>query len=171
MRGFRLRRAEPEDAAGIAGLFRRSFTATFGHLYPPEDLAGFLADCSEGRFRQECAGPDCAVLLGEDVEGRLLGYCTLGPQDLGIRSDRPWWVLRQLYLDEDAKGTGLALALMNAAIAESCARGMAEIYLTVWVDNHRARRFYDRQGFLEVGSYAFRVGNTIDDDRILKLPL
>jgi ribosomal protein S18 acetylase RimI-like enzyme len=80
-------------------------------------------------------------------------------------------VLRQLYLDEEAKGTGLAQALMEAALAEARARGVKELYLTVWVDNHRARRFYERYGFEEVGAYAFVVGSTIDDDRILRLRL
>jgi len=170
---FRLRRAVPADAAAVCNLFHSSFTATFGHLYPPEELAGFLAECSEQRFAEELSSPDFAVMLGEPDEGsrRLLGYCTLGPQDLGIDNDRRWWVLRQLYLEEDAKGIGLAQALMDWALGESRARSMEDLYLTVWVENHRARRFYDRQGFIEVGTYAFKVGNSIDDDRILKLTL
>jgi len=174
---FRLRRGGPADAAAICDLFHRSFTATFGHLYPPDDLAGFLAECSVPGFAAELSRPDFAVMLGEsdviagDGSGRLLGYCTLGPEDLGIARDRRWWVLRQLYLEEAAKGIGLAQALMDWALTESRARAMQDLYLTVWVENHRARRFYERQGFIEVGAYAFKVGNTIDDDRILKLSL
>ncbi len=170
-RGFQIFLADPDDAAAIADLFHRSFTATFGHLYAPEDLEGFLGDWTEDRFRKMCLDPDFSVFVGEDPEGRLLGYCMMGPQDLGIHSDQSWWVLRQLYLEENAKGTGLAEELVNMGIAESFAREIAEIYLTVWVNNHRARRFYERRGFIEVGSYAFRVGNTVDDDRILKLAL
>jgi ribosomal protein S18 acetylase RimI-like enzyme len=173
---FRLRPATEGDAAAISDLFHRSFTATFGHLYPPEDLEGFLAGCSIARFRAEIASPDFAAMLGESIDddgsaGRLLGYCLIGPQDLGIDSDRRGWVLRQLYLEDVAKGSGLAQELIDWAIAESRARNMQDLYLTVWVDNHRARRFYDRQGFVEVGSYAFKVGNTVDDDRILKFTL
>jgi ribosomal protein S18 acetylase RimI-like enzyme len=43
--------------------------------------------------------------------------------------------------------------------------------LSVYIDNHRARRFYERYGFEEVGRYAFPVGGTIDDDRIMRLAL
>jgi ribosomal protein S18 acetylase RimI-like enzyme len=171
---FTLRRAAAADAATVADLFHRSFTATFGHLYPPADLAGFLAGCSIERFEGEINSPDFATMLGE-VDGRLMGYCTLGPQELGPEGPKTgegnWWVLRQLYLDEEAKGTGLALALTEWAIAESRVRGHDAIYLTVWIDNRRARRFYEKQGFVEMGRYAFQVGNTIDDDRILKLAL
>lgn len=168
---YTLRRAGAADAAAVRDLFHKSFTATFGHLYPPQELAEFLAGCSEERFRHECTDADHAVMLGEDANGALLGYCTLGPYDLETNSSRRWWVLRQLYLDEAAKGTGLAQTLMDWAIGEARAQGYEELYLTVWVENHRARRFYDKQGFIEVGKYEYRVGNTVDDDRILRLDL
>lgn len=168
---FTIRRASVADAAAISDLFHRSFTATFGHLYPPEDLAGFLAGCPPERFVEEAVSPEYAVFAGLSPDGQLLGYCTLGPQDLGPVTQGRWWVLRQFYLDEAAKGSGLAQALMQSATAEASARGFENLYLTVWVENHRARRFYERHGFEEVGSYAFVVGDTVDDDRILKLAL
>jgi ribosomal protein S18 acetylase RimI-like enzyme len=171
---FRLRRAEPVDAPRVADLFHRSFTATFGHLYPPEDLAAFLDDCSVDMFTREISGADFACMLGEDADGRLLGYCTLGPQEslpVPANGGRRWIVLRQLYLVEHAKGTGLAQALMDWALAEARARGFEDVVLTVYVDNHRARRLYEKAGFVEVGSYAFRVGSIIDDDRIMRCAL
>jgi ribosomal protein S18 acetylase RimI-like enzyme len=163
-----LRRATAADGAAVRALFCKSFTATFGHLYPADELAEFLDGCSEARFIEECSAPDFAVMLGEQ-DGALLGYCTLGTQDLGMALEPGHWILRQLYLDEPAKGTGLAHALMDWAIAETRARALGHIYLTVWIENHRARRFYERYGFTEVGRYEYRVGSTVDDDRILHL--
>lgn len=168
---FTLRRATPEDAATISGIYHRTFTETFGHLYPPEELADWLAENGPEKYRADCASPDVAIMLGTGPAGQVLGFCLLGPQDLGIDSQRRWWVLRQFYLEADARGTGLAQALMQWAIGEARARGHEELYLTVWVDNHRARRFYERFGFEEVGRYAFTVGSTVDDDRIMKLSL
>ena len=37
-----IRRATASDAPVLAALGRETFAETFGHLYPPEDLAGFL---------------------------------------------------------------------------------------------------------------------------------
>ena len=34
-----IRRAVPADAELLSALAARTFTETFGHLYPPEDLA------------------------------------------------------------------------------------------------------------------------------------
>ncbi|WP_448586445.1 N-acetyltransferase family protein [Thermaurantiacus sp.] len=165
-----IRRSTAADAPAVRDLFCRSFTATFGHLYPPADLAAFLEACSLDRFRVESSSAAFACFLGE-ADGRLLGYVTLGHLDLPVAPSGRWWVLRQLYLEEEAKGTGLAQALMARALTEARARGVEELYLTVWIGNHRARRFYERHGFEEVGRYAFVVGSTVDDDRILRLGL
>lgn len=165
---FALRRATAADAQDIAALFHASFTATFGHLYPRQDLAAFLADCSVARFAAELADPGFATMVGEDAAGRLIGYATLGPQALPVPGNgRRRIVLRQLYLAEEAKGTGLAQALVAWALDEAASRGFDDILLTVFVDNRRARRLYEAFGFREVGRYPFRVGETVDDDRIL----
>ena len=39
-----IRRADVSDAQVVAEIGARTFSETFAHLYPPEDLAGFLAD-------------------------------------------------------------------------------------------------------------------------------
>ena len=38
-----IRRATPDDAATLCALAERTFVETFGHLYPPQDLADYLA--------------------------------------------------------------------------------------------------------------------------------
>ena len=43
--------------------------------------------------------------------------------------------------------------------------------LTVYVDNHRAKAFYERRGFVEVGRYDFMVGNHADEDIIMRVAL
>src|SRR5690606_19037438 len=43
-RALAIRRAGPGDAAALAELGAKTFTLTFGHMYPPEDLAAYLAE-------------------------------------------------------------------------------------------------------------------------------
>ena len=57
---------------------------------------------------------------------------------------------------------------MDWALEEAARRGAEEMYLTVYVDNLRARRFYDRYGFESVGRYDFMVGKQADEDIIMR---
>jgi len=66
------------------------------------------------------------------------------------------------------RGAGVAHALMEWTMEEARVRGAREIYLTVYTDNHRARRFYERYGFQEVGPYKFMVGEQADEDIIMR---
>jgi RimJ/RimL family protein N-acetyltransferase len=56
---------------------------------------------------------------------------------------------------------------MDWALEEAARRGATRIYLTVFIENHRARRFYDRYGFVPVGRYDFMVGSHADEDIIM----
>ena len=163
------RDGRPGDGAAVAGLFRTSFVATFGHLYSQKDLGAFLAGVGAPAFEAELADPRFDFRLAED-DGVPAGFAKLGPDDLPGAA--PGAIeLYQLYVLEPWKGRGIASALMDWAIASARAGGAPELRLTVYIDNHRARRFYERYGFQEVGKYVFMVGNHADDDRIMRLAL
>jgi RimJ/RimL family protein N-acetyltransferase len=57
---------------------------------------------------------------------------------------------------------------MQWFLAEAANRAAEEVVLSVFVDNHRARRFYERYGFETVGKYDFMVGTHADEDLILR---
>ena len=41
--GFVIRKATPDDADAMSRITTDTFVETFGHLYPPQDLADYLA--------------------------------------------------------------------------------------------------------------------------------
>ena len=160
----------PADAAALDALFDESFTDTFGHLYAAEDLAQFLGGFSVEDWARELADPRLAFRVAE-AEGAIAGYAKLGPVALPVTPAGPAAELRQLYLGKAWHGAGIAQALMDWVLAAARARGAEELYLSVFTENHRARRFYDRYGFEEVGPYVFMVGNHADQDIIMRLKL
>ena len=170
MSGIAWRMAGPEDAAAIGELGRDSFTETFGHLYSAENLAAFLENHSVENWRGELCDPRFAVRLGE-AEGKAVAYAKLGPPSLPFEVKGPTIELRQFYVLKPWQGAGVAAELMDWVLAEARARGAEEMYLSVFVDNARARRFYERYGFEHVGHYAFMVGNHADEDLIMRLRL
>lgn len=164
------RDAGPADAAALAALGSRSFAETFGHLYKPEDLAAFLSSHSEEKWAAELADPRFAIRLVE-AGGEAVAYAKLAPPSLPFEPRAPCIELRQFYVLGPWHGQGVSQALMVWALGEARARGAKEMYLSVFVDNHRARRFYERYGFEFVQTYAFVVGNHADEDHIMRLVL
>jgi GNAT superfamily N-acetyltransferase len=164
------RSARPEDAAAIDALFRQSFADAFAHLYDPADLAAFFAGFALEGWRREIDDPDIAFRLAED-EGRLAGYAKLGALSLPVETDRPAAELRQLYLLEGWHGRGIAQALMDWVLDEARGRGAEDLFLSVFIDNHRAKAFYARYAFEAVGRYDFMVGKQADHDIIMRARL
>jgi GNAT superfamily N-acetyltransferase len=158
------------DAETIQALMARCFTATFGHLYDPADLASFLDELTLERWQAEIADPAFAFLLAEE-DDRAVGFAKLGPHSLPVTPAGPMIELRQLYLVDAQQGSGLAKRMMDWVIATARDRGARELFLSVYVDNHRARRFYERCGFEEIGLYTFMVGNHADEDHLMRLVL
>jgi GNAT superfamily N-acetyltransferase len=155
------------DAPAIDALFRQSFADTFGHLYDPADLAAFFASFTAAAWEEELADPAYVLRLAED-DGRLAGFAKLGPLSLPAEPSGPAMELNQLYVLPPWQGAGVAAVLMEWVLAEARRRGAAELFLSVFIDNHRARRFYERYGFAAVGRYDFMVGNHVDEDLILR---
>lgn len=164
------RDATPDDAATLAKLGADSFTATFGHLYAPEDLALFLQNHTPAAWAAELANPAFAVRIAE-AEGAPIGYAKLGPPQLPFTPTGTPAELRQLYVLAPWHGAGVAAALMDWIMATARSHGADELFLSVFTDNWRARKFYARYGFKPVGTYAFMVGNHADEDIVMRLQL
>ncbi len=164
------RDATPADAALMAQIGPRTFVETFGHLYRPEDLAAFLDNHSEANWRRELEDDRYAVRIAED-DGVAAGFAKLGSPSLPFKPEGPSAELRQLYVLGPWQGAGIAPVLMDWAIARARARGAAALYLSVFIDNARARRFYDGYGFEAVGRYDFMVGAHADEDIVMRLRL
>lgn len=164
-----LRRAGPDDAETIAALGAATFVETFGHLYPPADLAGFLAQAhSLARARADLSDPASAIWLLE-AAGAAVGYVLAGPCGLPHpQASAQDGEIKRLYLLRSAQNGGWGGRLFEAALAWLQARGPRAVWIGVWSENYGAQRFYERRGFVKVGEYGFAVGGTVDHEFILR---
>jgi len=164
------RSATRDDAGALAELGAQTFTDTFGHLYQPDDLEIFLQNHSTANWVKELGDPAFEVRLAER-DGQLVGYVKLGPPHLPFEPRGEAAELRQLYVVEEMKGQGIAHELIQWAIERSRDQGADFLYLSVFTENHRARKFYEKYDFEPEGTYAFMVGNHADEDIVMRLKL
>ncbi len=164
-----IRRAGPDDAAVLSRLAVRTFTETFGHLYPAEDLQAFLDEAyAVGRQTTILSHPDYAVWLLED-DGVAVGHAAAGPCGLPHPDVQPDdGELKRLYVLAAYQNGGWGGRLFDAAMHWQLRHGPRTLWVGVWSQNHGAQRFYGRHGFEHVGDYVFPVGRVRDHEFILR---
>jgi ribosomal protein S18 acetylase RimI-like enzyme len=158
----------PHDREALRAMARRSFAETFGHLYEPAPFNAFLDDAygARGTMERDLCDPAIRWLVGFQGS-EPVGYAKLTPLRAPAPEPLPGAVeLQQIYVLANWHGRGVADHLMRWALATALSDQAPELYLTVFDHNERAKRFYRRYGFAEVGRCTFTLGDRIDDDRI-----
>lgn len=165
-----IRRATAEDARTLAALGAATFTETFGHLYPTEDLQGFLAGShSVEAWTRGLADPGRAVWLAALPGGTPIGFIAVGACKLPLENREPTaGEIQQLYVLGRYHNMRLGSHLMDIGLEWLETRGCTPVYIGVWSENLGAQRFYRRYGFEKIGEYGFPVGKTVDREFILK---
>lgn len=166
------RDARLQDAAALADIGRETFSETFGDLYPAADLRRYLDETySLDRMTTDILDPEVEVRIA--LSGRkMLAYCKIGPCKLPVDTGPdPALELHRVYVYHEAQGVGVGRILLAWAIERARQRGARSLYLGVWQSNARAIAFYESRGFRTVGAYKFRVGETLDDEFIMRLEL
>ena len=162
-----VRRAHADEADALAALGAETFVETFGHLYPPADLADFLAEAyAPSLYARWAADPRFGLWVAER-DGRPIGHAVAGPCHLPHAEVTPdCGELWRLYVRREAQGQGLGGDLLEVAL-DWLARPGRRLWIGVWSENLGAQRLYARYGFSKVGEYAFSVGETRDREFIL----
>lgn len=166
------RAPERQDAPALSHFGRQTFCDTFAHLYKPQDLSAYLNRVyTPAIFLTDMATPGTEFRIAES-SGKIIGFCKIGPVTVPLHPVPPRSIeLRQLYVDRAFHGSGVAATLMAWALDRAFARDCETVYLSVYAENHRAQRFYQRHGFTVIGQYKFMVGQQADDELIMMLKL
>ena len=162
---FTIRRAARDDAETLSQIAMQTFTETFGHLYPDEDLQDFLRTNYATEEWLRLLGDDTsAVWLLED-DGLAVGYAHAGPCGLPhADATKKDGELKRLYLLPQARNGGCGSRLFETALDWLERDGRRTIWISVWSQNLGAQRFYARWGFSKVGEYEFPVGRVRDHE-------
>lgn len=168
----RIRPATLADAATLTELGARTFRDAFAADNTPEDVEAFLASHYRRELQEaELKEPRNLYLLAE-VSGVPAGFALLrdGAREPCVQAERPLNLAR-LYVDQPFLGARVGAALMRHCLEEGRTRKHDVLWLGVWERNDRARAFYSRWGFTEVGDMHFLLGNDMQRDLVLTLAL
>lgn len=167
-----IRHAIPEDAATLASLAGRTFRDAYAAQIDPDELDDYVAEQFTAElFAQQIQDSSTLHLLAS-AAGKPIGYAVLrlSPPPDCVRGPRPI-ELGRLYLEQTVIGKGYGAALMQACLGEADRLGCETMWLGVWEKNHRARAFYKKWGFQDMGKYEFEIGGKVDHDPVMVRPV
>jgi ribosomal protein S18 acetylase RimI-like enzyme len=131
--------ADEGDAAGVASLMV-AFRNHIGRDWPSDDLVRATVDSLLRDPATEF------LLAAPEQRDAPAGVCQLRYRlSVWTASDDCW--LEDLYVTDEARGTGLGRALIEGAFGRARARGCGRIQLDVAEDNTRAIDVYRQAGF------------------------
>ncbi|MEV0569048.1 GNAT family N-acetyltransferase [Dactylosporangium sp. NPDC050588] len=114
-------------------------------------------DFWQGRAADAALGETVRQFIGESPEGRWLGSVTVLVEPAGVEDfcgqTAPFAQTHVVgvFVRPEARGTGLALALFDAAVAWSRTQPVDRVRLYVHESNARAQALYEKAGFKRTG--------------------
>jgi ribosomal protein S18 acetylase RimI-like enzyme len=173
----RIATADSVDAVELAAVAARTFPLACPPSAALDDIASFIAaNLSDARFADYLADPQRLILTTNDDDNRITGYAMLIS---GVSDDpdiqravhiRPAFELSKMYVLPAHHGSGVAAALMSAALGAAADRGAGCVWLGVNKKNQRAQRFYSKHGFTVSGNRSFQLGDHTESDYVMVRP-
>jgi ribosomal protein S18 acetylase RimI-like enzyme len=164
-----IRRAVPSDAEALARISERTFTETFGHLYPPRDLRSYVQTAYSVEKTRESLGDASSANWLVERDGDAVGFALAGPCALPHADvTAACGELKRIYVLKSLQGGGVGSRLLDETLAWLEKDGPRRLWIGVWSENYGAQRLYGRHGFTKVGEYEFEVGETRDREFILR---
>ena len=178
---------DPSEAGTVAAVAALTFPLACPPHSKPEDIAAHIDNLlSPARFVEYIEDPVKQVIIAR-IDETIIGYSLLAHEtptidDVhtavhaapggaeAIASDAVTEISK-MYVVPDHHATHNrqkpAHVLMGAAIAAAADRGSTYIWLGVHSGNERAKRYYAKMGFEQVGTKSFDMNGAIEHDFVL----
>jgi RimJ/RimL family protein N-acetyltransferase len=140
-----VRRATPSDARAIAEVHVATWRGAYAHVFPAQVLDSLSVDEREQLWRQSAEADSIGIFVAETERG-IVGFVSVGEsRDLPGEGE-----LYAIYVHPDEWGSSAGTTLMKAG-RDWLEQRYSTAILWVLEDNPRARRFYEREGWVADG--------------------
>lgn len=140
---YKIREAFQNDCAGIGKVYCESWKTAYQTMLPQTYLDSLtIKNCSPDKVSAN------DIVLAE--QERVLGICHFS--EARNRDKKVWGEVAAIYLLPEIWGSGQGRELLGYSLGKLKKRGFQNICLWVLKDNIRARKFYEKNGFLISGN-------------------
>lgn len=153
-------------------LSRTTFYDTFAPDNTAENVRHYLdTSLTEAILQTELSNPDSLWYIARQGT-EAVGYLKLnrGPAQTELK-DPEALEIERIYVLASHQGLRIGQMLLQQAIDTARMQQLEYIWLGVWEHNVKAIGFYIRNGFSAFDTHAFRLGDDLQTDILMKLQL
>ena len=167
-----IRKATESDLEIIQKMSIKTFKETFASVNTPENIATYVkASFSKKQLTKELNNANSQFYVAY-LNEEAVGYLKINVGDAQTETiTRSALEIHRIYVLQKYHGKNIGKLLLDEAKNIALHTGVECIWLGVWEENHRALRFYTKNGFVVFDRHVFTMGNDDQTDLLMQLVL
>mgnify|MGYP001366481958 FL=1 len=169
---MKIRKINIDDLETLRNLSIQTFKETFEEVNTEEDMQKYLDEnLSIEKLKTELENPNSEFYFAENND-EILGYLKLNFKDAQTEKlEENHFEIERIYVLKAFLGQKIGQILFDKAIEIGREKNLEYVWLGVWEENHRAIRFYGKNGFEIFGKHDFVLGEDVQTDLLMKMKI
>ena len=169
---MQIRKLDITDLENLQKISIITFRETFEEVNTEEDMQKYLNEnLNEEKLKSELENQNSEFYFAEN-NGEILGYLKLNFKDAQTEKvEENHFEIERIYVLKAFLGQKIGQILFDKAIEIGREKNLEYVWLGVWEENHRAIKFYEKNGFKVFGKHKFVLGKDVQTDLLMKLKI
>lgn len=172
METIEIRKIALNEIDQLQKIGQQTFHDTFSESNSEENMKKYLDEkFSIEKLTAELTDENSEFYFAK-LQNEVIGYLKInfGESQTELK-DHKALEIERIYVSKEFHGKRVGQMLYEKAIEIANNKKSQYLWLGVWEENHRAVRFYKKNGFVEFDKHIFRLGNDEQTDLMMKLKL
>lgn len=167
-----IKRLNISDLENLRKISIQTFRETFEEVNSEEDMQKYIEEnLNTDKLKIELENPNSEFFFAEN-ENEILGYLKLNFKNAQTENlDEHHFEIERIYVLKAFLGQKIGQILFDKALEIGKENKLDFVWLGVWEENHRALRFYEKNGFKVFGKHDFVLGKDVQTDLLMKLKI
>ncbi len=166
---IRIKQATSDDVKMLSFIAQSTFLLACPSNSCKKEISEYIKNNFNELVFQMLVKSDEVFIACAQVNGVLVGfvvmkYLSSQPNNQGLNNSAE---LQRLYVLREYHGTNVSMLLVSEVLKKCSQTGIGSIWLSVYSENNRAKKFYSKLGFQEAGTTYFRMGNEKHLDNVM----
>lgn len=170
MSSIEIRKATLADLEAIQNISTQTFIETFAAVNTPENIENYVKESfNSEQLTSEINNVASTFYLATSAN-EIVGYLKINFGDAQTETiNGNALEIHRIYVSQAFHGKNVGQILLDEVKKIAQNTGVDYIWLGVWEENHRAVRFYTKNGFVEFDKHVFTLGNEEQTDLLMRL--